>query len=179
MLPDKLNNCSWDHLHGNFHMPLAEKPITSCQAMNLSPNIRPGWLLSGCGGNDDSASTSASCLCVVTGLQGCMSAGGAVEWLPHLCKKLPRGEMGTAAVRLPINSVQLGIERMSAFFGGRAFQCRCGMKCCDQFWDIVAFFFFGQQPLKVVFPPSAPTESPGMTAGRALLLLSASQQYNV
>lgn len=123
-------------------MPLAEKPITSCQAMNLSPNIRPRWLLSGCGGNDDSASTSASCLCVVTGLQGCMSAGGAVEWLPHLCKKLPRGEMGTAAVRLPINSVQLGIERMSAFFGGHAFQCRCGMKCCDQFWDIVALFFF-------------------------------------
>lgn len=70
-----------------------------------------------------------------------MSAGASVEWLPHLCQKLPSGEMGAAAVRLPINSAQLWIEGMSASFGPHPFQCRGGMKCCDEFWDIAAPFF--------------------------------------
>lgn len=76
MLPDKLRDCTWNHLHGNFHAPLAEKPITSCQAMNLSPNTRPGWLLNECGGSGDSTSTSVpgSGLCTMAGLQGCMTA---------------------------------------------------------------------------------------------------------
>lgn len=63
-------------------------------------------------------------------LQGCRGAGAAVEWLPHLCKRFPSGEMGPAAVRLLINSAQLWIERMSASFGLHLFQCRGGMKCC-------------------------------------------------
>lgn len=72
-----------------------------------------------------------------------MGAGAAVEWLPHLCKKLPSGEERTAAVRLPINPAQLWIERMSASFAPHPFQCRSGMKFCNQFWDILAppFFF--------------------------------------
>lgn len=94
-----------------------------------------------------------------------MGAGAAVEWLPHLCKKLPSGEERTAAVRLPINPAQLWIERMSASFAPHPFQCRSGMKFCNQFWDILAPLFLFLQSLKVVFPPSAPTESPGMTAG--------------
>lgn len=57
-------------------------------------------------------------------------AWAAAEWLSQLCKKLPGGDMGTAAVRLPINSAQLGMETMSSLFG---------MKCCDrQCWVVVA-----------------------------------------
>lgn len=43
--------------------------------MNLSPNTRPGRLLNGYGGSDDSTATSDSCLCVMTGLHDCLHSG--------------------------------------------------------------------------------------------------------
>lgn len=44
-----------------------------------------------------------------------------MEWLSQLCKKFPGGDTGTAAAGLPINSSQLGMERVSSSFGPHPF----------------------------------------------------------
>lgn len=123
MLPDKLNNCSSDHLRGNFHMPLVEKPITSCRAMNFSPNTQAGWLLNGCEGSNDSTTTSSSYPHVTGELWGCMTAQWdcvAVGWVSQCCEKFPDGDVRTAAGLL-IDSAQLRRQRMPLSFGSHLF----------------------------------------------------------
>lgn len=140
LTPIACASCSWDHLHGNFHMPLAEKPITSCQAMNLSSNSQPGWLLNGCGGSDDSPSTSSSCLCMMAGLTACTVGLGCYGVTVPTMQEIPRWRYRncccwTAHKFIPIRDGEGVIFVWSASL----FRCRGGIKCCDrQCWVIVA-----------------------------------------
>lgn len=114
-----LNNCSWHHLHGNFHMPLAEKPITSCQAMNLSLHVWPGRLLNGCGGSDDS--TSDSCLCMTVEFQHCMTACTVGLSCCRVAVPAVQGAPGWRYGNYSCWTAQLGMERICSSFGPHPF----------------------------------------------------------
>lgn len=124
-------------------MPLAEKPITSCQARNLSPNTRPGRLLNGCGwnlsptedGEDVFFTWSPSLFQYRSGTKCCDQPCWFSVPLP-LCPAVCKG--GLASCRAP-----MGVSRVSLAF------VTC--KLCAITTFIAALFFLSLRCLPLPF----------------------------